>query len=391
MKWGAAGAREARPLEAAAARQRRRAHQPRSVDVVPRAHRRRPVPDRRHVVADRDRRHHDQPAPRRHDPQARLGHLPAARASRPRWSTRPATASTGAAATSPSPARGRRCCAASTAIPSATSETYWAKYGDRYFAGDGCKLDDDGYLWLLGRVDDVMNVSGHRISTTEVESALVDHPAVAEAAVVGANDAVTGQAIMAYVIARGTHTPSDELGEEVRQHVAKKLGAIARPKTVIFTDELPEDPLRQDHAPPPARRRRGPLARRHHHARRPQRGRGDQAPGRGSPDGRLTARTPEHWRWRDGPVEPGPAVVFDMDGVLSDASGSPAPPRATAPQLGCLLRGGRRGRAHRGGGAASSTCSTRACASSCSPPARSASSATPSGGSSATTSAGTSS
>ena len=85
-----------------------------------------------------------------------------------------------------------------------------------------------------------MNVSGHRISTTEVESALVDHPAVAEAAVVGANDAVTGQAIMAYVIVRGTHTPSDELGEEVRQHVAKKLGAIARPKTVIFTDELPK-------------------------------------------------------------------------------------------------------------------------------------------------------
>jgi acetyl-CoA synthetase len=124
--------------------------------------------------------------------------------------------------------------------PERYRETYWSKYGDRYFAGDGCKLDDDGYLWLLGRVDDVMNVSGHRLSTTEVESALVDHPAVAEAAVVGANDAVTGQAIMAYVIARGTHTASDELGEEVRQHVAKKLGAIARPKTVIFTDELPK-------------------------------------------------------------------------------------------------------------------------------------------------------
>jgi acetyl-CoA synthetase len=124
--------------------------------------------------------------------------------------------------------------------PERYRETYWSKYGDRYFAGDGCKLDDDGYLWFLGRVDDVMNVSGHRISTTEVESALVDHPAVAEAAVVGANDAVTGQAIMAYVIARGTHTASDELGEEVRQHVAKKLGAIARPKTVIFTDELPK-------------------------------------------------------------------------------------------------------------------------------------------------------
>ncbi|MFL6203735.1 MAG: acetate--CoA ligase [Acidimicrobiales bacterium] len=124
--------------------------------------------------------------------------------------------------------------------PDRYRDTYWARYGDRYFAGDGCKIDDDGYFWLLGRVDDVMNVSGHRISTTEVESALVDHPAVAEAAVVGANDAVTGQAIMAYVIARGTHTASDELGEEVRQHVAKKLGAIARPKTVIFTDELPK-------------------------------------------------------------------------------------------------------------------------------------------------------
>jgi len=124
--------------------------------------------------------------------------------------------------------------------PERYQDTYWSRFEGRYFAGDGCKLDDDGYLWLLGRVDDVMNVSGHRISTTEVESALVDHPAVAEAAVVGANDAVTGQAIMAYVIARGSATSSPELGEEIRQHVATKLGAIARPKTLIFTDELPK-------------------------------------------------------------------------------------------------------------------------------------------------------
>ena len=124
--------------------------------------------------------------------------------------------------------------------PARYLDTYWSRYEGRYFAGDGCKLDDDGYLWLLGRVDDVMNVSGHRLSTTEVESALVDHPAVAEAAVVGANDAVTGQAIMAYVIPRGTHTASPELGEELRQHVTTKLGAIARPKVVIFTDELPK-------------------------------------------------------------------------------------------------------------------------------------------------------
>ncbi len=124
--------------------------------------------------------------------------------------------------------------------PERYRETYWSRFEGRYFAGDGCKLDADGYLWLLGRVDDVMNVSGHRISTTEVESALVDHPSVAEAAVVGANDSVTGQAIMAYVIARGSVTESPELGEEIRQHVAKKLGAIARPKTLIFTDELPK-------------------------------------------------------------------------------------------------------------------------------------------------------
>ncbi len=124
--------------------------------------------------------------------------------------------------------------------PERYKETYWSRFEGRYFAGDGCKLDEDGYLWLLGRVDDVMNVSGHRISTTEVESALVDHPAVAEAAVVGANDPVTGQAIMGYVIVRGTHTPSPELGEELRKHVATKLGALARPKTVIFTDELPK-------------------------------------------------------------------------------------------------------------------------------------------------------
>ena len=119
-------------------------------------------------------------------------------------------------------------------------DTYWSRFEGRYFAGDGAKIDADGYLWLLGRVDDVMNVSGHRISTTEVESALVDHPGVAEAAVVGAVDDTTGQAIIGYVILRGTHQASDELGEEIRQHVATKLGAIARPKTVVLVPDLPK-------------------------------------------------------------------------------------------------------------------------------------------------------
>ncbi|MFZ9697603.1 MAG: acetate--CoA ligase [Ilumatobacteraceae bacterium] len=121
--------------------------------------------------------------------------------------------------------------------PERYRETYWSRFPGRYFAGDGAKLDDDGYLWLLGRVDDVMNVSGHRISTTEVESALVSHPSVAEAAVVGANDATTGQAIIAYVTLRGGEDVNET---DLRNHVAKEIGAIAKPKTIYFTPDLPK-------------------------------------------------------------------------------------------------------------------------------------------------------
>jgi acetyl-CoA synthetase len=124
--------------------------------------------------------------------------------------------------------------------PERYKATYWSRFEGRYFAGDGAKLDDDGYFWLLGRVDDVMNISGHRVSTTEVESALVDHPSVAEAAVVGKKDETTGQAIIAFVTLKGTELGDKEHGEALRQHVAKKIGPIARPKTVIFTDDLPK-------------------------------------------------------------------------------------------------------------------------------------------------------
>ncbi|HEY1280044.1 MAG TPA: acetate--CoA ligase [Acidimicrobiales bacterium] len=124
--------------------------------------------------------------------------------------------------------------------PKRYEQTYWSRFEGRYFAGDGAKIDDDGYFWLLGRVDDVMNVSGHRISTTEVESALVDHATVAEAAVVGAKDETTGQAIIAFVTLKGGVEPDAEHGATLRQHVAGKLGALARPKTIIFTPDLPK-------------------------------------------------------------------------------------------------------------------------------------------------------
>ena len=126
--------------------------------------------------------------------------------------------------------------------PERYQETYWSRFPGKYFAGDGAKIDEDGAIWLLGRVDDVMNVSGHRISTTEVESSLVSHHNVAEAAVVGANDAMTGQAIVAFVILRGG-VPSvggDELIRDLKAHVTKEIGAIARPKQILVVAELPK-------------------------------------------------------------------------------------------------------------------------------------------------------
>jgi acetyl-CoA synthetase len=123
-------------------------------------------------------------------------------------------------------------------------ETYWSRFADQgyYFAGDGAKKDDDGDLWLLGRVDDVMNVSGHRISTTEVESALVSHDKVAEAAVVGATDATTGQAVVAFVILRGQpqDIDGDAIAKELRDHVAKEIGPIAKPRQILVVPELPK-------------------------------------------------------------------------------------------------------------------------------------------------------
>ncbi len=118
--------------------------------------------------------------------------------------------------------------------------TYWSRFPGKYFPGDGCKRDSDGYFWLLGRIDDVMLISGHNISTTEVESALVDHPTVAEAAVVGRTDPVSGQAIAAFVTLRAGVEGDEGLIVELRDHVAQKIGAIAKPKSIVFTEDLPK-------------------------------------------------------------------------------------------------------------------------------------------------------
>ncbi|MYF26750.1 MAG: acetate--CoA ligase [Acidimicrobiia bacterium] len=119
-------------------------------------------------------------------------------------------------------------------------DTYWSRFDGLYFPGDGAKVDEDGYLWLLGRVDDVMLVSGHNISTMEVESALVSHPSVAEAAVVGRTDPLTGQAIAAFVSLRGGVEGSNELLSELRDHVASSIGPIAKPKSIVFTPDVPK-------------------------------------------------------------------------------------------------------------------------------------------------------
>jgi acetyl-CoA synthetase len=124
--------------------------------------------------------------------------------------------------------------------PERYASTYWSKFAHLYLAGDGCNRDTDGDYWFMGRIDDVMNVSGHRISTTEVESALVDYPAVAEAAVVGKNDDLTGQAICCFVTLRAGQTASPELAGVLRKHVGERLGKFTTPKYIEFTQELPK-------------------------------------------------------------------------------------------------------------------------------------------------------
>jgi acetyl-CoA synthetase len=125
--------------------------------------------------------------------------------------------------------------------PERFRKQYWSQWADgSYFTGDGARVDDDGFFWLLGRVDDVLNVAGHRLGTMEVESALVDHPRVAEAAVVGKPHEIKGQAVAAFVTLKEGTRPSDELMSELKDHVVKKIGAIARPDQILFAGDLPK-------------------------------------------------------------------------------------------------------------------------------------------------------
>ena len=202
MKWGPQFAAAARPLDSAPARLGRRADQPGSVDLVPGEHRRRALPDRGYVVADRDGDDPDHAAPWDNHYQAGVGDqaLPGSRRSCLQRGRRRRPQGGGyLVLRRPWPAMMRGLYKEHDRYV----ETYWSKYGDVYFAGDGARIDSDGDFWLLGRVDDVMNVSGHRISTIEVESALVDHQEVAEAAVAARADAMTGQAIVAFVTLKG--------------------------------------------------------------------------------------------------------------------------------------------------------------------------------------------
>jgi hypothetical protein len=208
--------------------------------VVPAHDRRRALPDRRHLVADRDRRDHDLAAARRDADQARLGDAPLPGievdvVDKHGTSVRPNQGGF-LVIKRPWPSMLRTIFGDHQRF----EQTYFGEIPGVYFAGDGARPDADGYFWIMGRVDDVINVAGHRLSTMEVESALVSHPKVAEAAVVGRPDELKGQAIVAFVTPKAGVTADEALAKELRGHVADQIGALARPEEIRFADALPK-------------------------------------------------------------------------------------------------------------------------------------------------------
>ena len=241
MKWGAELPGRPRPVLAAPAGLGRRADQSQGLALVPQGDRRRTMPDRRHLVADRDRPDHDLAAAGDHLDQARLGDEAAARHRGRRLRRERRAGLRGSdgllVLRRPWPGMLRTLYREDERFV----ETYFSTFGPKtYRCGDAARRDEDGYLWVLGRVDDVINVSGHLLSTAEVESAIVSHPKVAEAAVIGQSDEQTGQAVCAFVTLEGDLDGTDEIAGELNEIVAERIGKLARPKRVIWSGDLPK-------------------------------------------------------------------------------------------------------------------------------------------------------
>ena len=241
MARGRRAGEEDEPQIAAAARLGRRADQSGSLGMVSPRRRRRPLPDRRHLVADRDRRHSDHAAARRDRPEARLGDAALLRRRARDRRLRPAMCSKAPArAISSSPNSWPGQMRTVYGDHERFVQTYFSTYPGKYFTGDGAQRDEDGYYWITGRVDDVINVSGHRLGTAEVESALVAHEKVAEAAVVGYPHDIKGQGIYAYVTLMQGVEPSEHLRKELVAWVRKEIGPIATPDIIQFAPGLPK-------------------------------------------------------------------------------------------------------------------------------------------------------
>ena len=254
IKWGNEWPKKHDLEQPAPAGHRRRADQSRGMDVVSRGDRPQPLSDRRYLVADRNRADHDfsDPGAIATKPGSATRPLPGIVA-RGRHARRQTCSRRLGRLSGDQAAVARRCCARSTAIPIATCSQYWSQIPGAYFTGDGARKDKDGYFWIMGRVDDVINVSGHRLSTMEMESALVAHRSGRRGGSrrpSGRNEGPGGRGIRH--AGRWADKPTPELKEELRQWVAKEIGAMAKPDDIRFTDMLAEDAQRKNHAAPAA-------------------------------------------------------------------------------------------------------------------------------------------
>ena len=254
MAWGMEWINAHELDQPAPARDGGRTHQPGRVEMVFRSHRKESLPHRGYLVANGNRLDPDFSAARRHAHQTRLGHAAASRRDRAKWSIMKGEpvgpGETGyLTIQKPWPSMLRTIYGDDERY----AREYWSRIPGVYFAGDAAQCDKDGYIWVLGRVDDVIKVAGHRLSSMEIESVLVSHPSVAEAAVVARPDEIKGEAIVCFVTLRSATTPGEELRAALMEYVANTIGSIARPADVRFARPAAQDAQRQNHAPPSAR------------------------------------------------------------------------------------------------------------------------------------------